>query len=115
VATYSEPGPTGTRSDDLRRWRSQFPDAVAIRDLRPRHSAVCVGVVHAVRLVPGRQLEITIEDDTGRLTALFVGRSRLPGLEMGSGLRFVGTLSVDNQGRRTMRNPDWALVAEPYA
>lgn len=103
-----------SRSDDLRRWRAQFEDSVPIDQAQPRTSVICVGVVRALRLVPGRALEVTIEDGSGRLTAFFTGRARLPGLEMSSALRLVGTLTEDSHGRQ-MRNPNWTLISEPYA
>lgn len=107
--------PDRDRAKDLSHWREQFPDCCAIAKAQPRRPCVCVGVVRIVRLVPGRQLEVTIEDGSGRLTATFTGRTRLPGLEMGGGMRLAGTVVQEADGRRTMRNPDWSLVAEPYA
>lgn len=107
--------PDRGRTQDLCHWREQFADCRPIGEAQPRQRCVCVGVVRIVRLVPGKELDVTIEDGSGRLTATFTGRSRLPGLEMGSGLRVVGTVVQDGHGRRTMRNPDWSLVAEPYA
>ncbi|HWH32451.1 MAG TPA: hypothetical protein VNU01_07250 [Egibacteraceae bacterium] len=113
MSAVGDPG--RARAQDLRAWRRQFGDSCAIGEVEPRRSCVCVGVVRVVRLVPGRSLEITIEDGTGRLTAVFTGRTRLPGLEMGGGLRVRGTVADDDQGRKVMRNPDWSLVSEPYA
>ncbi|MPZ72442.1 MAG: hypothetical protein GEU74_04315 [Nitriliruptorales bacterium] len=107
--------PLDDRDADLRTWREQFSDAMAIRKLRPRQSGTCVGVVLKIRLDPGRELAVTVEDGSGKLTALFTGRSNLPGLELGGGLRLTGTLAVDGDGELHMRNPAWAPVAEPYA
>lgn len=101
------------RAADLRRWRAQFTDAVPIDEAPLRQTTVCVGVVRSLRLVPGRQLEVTVEDGHGRMTAVFSGRNRLPGLEMGSGLRLEGTLREEGS-HREMRNPEWSLVTEPY-
>jgi hypothetical protein len=103
------------RAEDLRRWRSEFPEATAIADLRPRHRQTCVGVAAKIRVVPGRALEVTIEDGSGRLTAIWSGRNNLPGLELGSGLRLTGTVAIDDEGARRILNPAWTLVAEPYA
>ena len=103
------------RTQDLCNWREQFADCCAIGSAQPRQRCVCVGVVRIVRLIPGKALDITIEDGSGRLTATFTGRNRLPGLEMGAGLRVRGTVLEDGHGRRTMHNPEWSLVAEPYA
>lgn len=107
--------PTVTRESDLRVWREQFPDAVSIAELQPRRRQTCVGVVRKIRLDPGRQLAVTVEDGTGRLTATFTGRSNLPGLELGGALRLAGTVAIDDDGERHVLNPGWSPVAEPYA
>lgn len=106
--------PSVTRDADLRVWREQFDDAVPIADLRLRERQTCVGVVEKIRLDPGRQLEVTVDDGSGRLTAVFTGRSNLPGLELGAGLRLTGTVGSDKTHGAHMRNPGWTLVAEPY-
>jgi hypothetical protein len=106
--------PTAVRDSDLRQWRSTFPDATPIAELARRHPGTCVGVVHAIRLVPRRSLEVTIEDGSGRLVAVWPGRTRLPGLELGAALRLTGTMSEDEEGVRRMLNPAWTPVSEPY-
>jgi hypothetical protein len=106
--------PSVDRDADLQVWREQFPDTIAIRDLHVRHQQTCVGVVAKIRLVPGKQLEVTIEDGSGQLTAIFSGRSQLAGVELGGGLQVSGTVA-DEEGELRMRNPAWHPVAEPYA
>lgn len=108
--------PSDDRDADLRLWREQFPGVTPISEVTPRQQHTCVGVVAKIRLVPGRQLEITIEDGSGRLTAIFTGRSNLPGLELGGGLRLTATVAADGNGngQLQMRNPAWTMVTEPY-
>ncbi|MBA2575351.1 MAG: DNA-binding protein [Euzebyaceae bacterium] len=106
--------PLDTRDADLRRWQAEFGDATPIAELRPRHRGTCVGVVQKIRLVPGRSIDVTVHDGSGRLTATWTGRTTLPGVELGGGLRMQGTVAEEG-GRRRMRNPDWSLVAEPYS
>ncbi len=103
-----------TRAEDLRRWRAEFSSTVPIDSVTPRQKAVVVGVVSKIRLVPGRGFDVTIEDGTGRLVASWTGRSRLPGVDLGAGLRLDGTVASDPDGTLRMRNPEYALVAEPY-
>lgn len=105
---------TRNRNEDLKRWQAQFADATPIAELRPRHQGTCVGVVHKIRLVPGRCIDVTIEDGTERLTATWTGRSALTGIELGGGLMLTGTVALA-EGALRMRNPDWSLVVEPYA
>ena len=107
--------PSDDRDADLRVWREQFPDAVPISQAKHRQQQTCVGVVARIRLVPSRQLDVTIEDGSGRITAVFTGRSNLPGLELGGGLRVTGTVAGNGDGELQMLNPKWATVAEPYA
>jgi hypothetical protein len=102
------------RDEDLRRWRGQFADAVPLGRLPRRQEATCIGVVHTIRLLPGRGLMVIVEDGTGQLEVLWSGRASLPGLELGSGLRVRGTVGTSPEGLPTMRNPDWTLVTEPY-
>lgn len=102
------------RDADLRRWRGRFTDAVPIADLVARRRGTCVGVVKAIRLVPAKALEVTVEDGTGELTATWVGRSRLPGLELGAGLRLEGTVAGDFESGRRMLNPAWTSIVEPH-
>ena len=106
--------PLSSRSDDLRRWSRQFTETTPIAEVTPRQHAIVVGVVHKMRILPGRALETTVEDGTGRLTAEWVGRSQLPGVGLGTALRLSGTVAVDSDGRRRMRNPEYQSVAEPY-
>ncbi len=105
--------PSVSRDADLRVWREQFSDARPIGELRARQRETCVGVVEKIRLDPGRQLALTVEDGSGRLTAIFTGRSNLPGLELGAAFRLTGTVASNGQGLQ-MRNPQWAPVTEPY-
>lgn len=102
------------RAEDLRRWRSEYSDATAIDSLTPRHKAIVVGVVFKIRLLPGRGVEVTVEDGSGQLTASWTGRTSLPGIELGAGLRLSGTVSRERDGSLRIRNPEYALVAEPY-
>jgi hypothetical protein len=102
------------RAEDLRRWRAEYPDTVPIADVQPRRRAVVVGVVFKVRLERGRSFEAVVEDGSGKLAATWSGRSRLPGIELGAGLRLEGTVAVDRDGTLRMRNPEYDLVAEPY-
>jgi hypothetical protein len=104
-----------SRDIELRRWRSGFSGVTAIADLADRQSDVCIGVVAAIRLVPRRSIEVAVEDGSGRLVAVFHGRTALPGVELGGGVRLRGTVSIDPDGTRRMRSPAMTPVREPYS
>ncbi len=103
------------RDRALRRWRDGFADVTPIADVTDRQPATCVGVVSAIRLVPGRSIEVTVEDGSGRLVAAWSGRTSLRGVELGGALRMTGCVGIGPEGVRRIRNPAWMPVAEPEA
>jgi amino acid transporter len=71
------------------------------------------GRVRSVEIRPVEQnsvLAYEIADSTGELTALFYGRSRIPGVVCGSRVRFRGSVGI-RAGRPFMVNPTYELVA----
>ena len=106
--------PVSARDEDLRAWRAQYSGATPIGQLVARQRQTCVGVVNRIRIVPGKRLEVTVEDGSGEVTAVFGGRSHLPGLELGTGIRLSGTVAIDERGALSIRNPSWDFVSEPY-
>jgi amino acid transporter len=71
------------------------------------------GRVYAVEIRPVERntvLAAEVADSTGQLTALFYGRSRIPGLECGSRVRFRGQVGM-RAGGPVMVNPAYELVA----
>ncbi|MEP7024099.1 MAG: amino acid permease [Actinomycetota bacterium] len=74
--------------------------------------ATVEGRVRSVEIRPAGQnvvLAYQVEDPTGRLTALFYGRSHITGVECGSRLRLSGRIGLEN-GRLTMTNPAYELL-----
>ena len=71
------------------------------------------GRVHAVEIRPVERntvLACEIVDSTGQLTALFYGRSYIPGLNPGAKVRLTGPLGA--HGREVvMTNPAYELLA----
>ncbi|MBV9857985.1 MAG: amino acid permease [Streptosporangiaceae bacterium] len=70
------------------------------------------GRVRSVEIRPVEQncvFETTVADGTGELTAMFYGRTHIPGVEPGSKLRLHGKVHV-RDGRPTMINPAYELL-----
>ncbi len=110
-ATAAEAGP----ADD----RSQYDRPVPPPGVRPLGSltkpgkATVEGRVYAVEIRPVERntvLATEIADSTGHLTALFYGRSHIPGLDCGSRVRFRGQVGI-RDGEAVMINPAYELVA----
>ena len=71
--------------------------------VRPGRATV-EGRVGAVEIRPVERntvLAIDIADSTGDLTALFYGRSHIPGIDCGARVRFRGPVGLREDGRRS--------------
>jgi amino acid transporter len=75
--------------------------------------AVVEGRVHTVEIRPVERntvLACDVADSTGELTALFYGRSNIPGLRPGSKIRLRGPVGI-REGSPVMINPAYELLA----
>ena len=55
-------------------------------------------------------LTCEVADSTGELTAVFYGRTHIPGLEPGHRVRLPGMVGIGNDGRPAMINPAYDLL-----
>ena len=55
-------------------------------------------------------LECILEDDTGTISIVFLGRSKIAGIDVGTRLRAQGVAS-DHRGRLAILNPTYQLIA----
>jgi amino acid transporter len=98
-ATYNRPAPP--------------PGVNPIGSLTRPGRATVAGRVRAVEIRPVERnsvLAAEISDSTGNLTALFYGRSHIPGLICGARVRFRGAVGIRN-GHPVMTNPAYELLA----
>jgi amino acid transporter len=75
--------------------------------------AVVEGRIRVVEIKPVERnsvLACEISDNTGALTALFYGRSHIPGLVCGSRVRLRGTVGFRADGHPVMINPAYELL-----
>ena len=88
------------------------PGVDPIGSLHQPGRATVEGRVRVLEIRPVEQnsvLACEISDSTGDLTALFYGRSRIPGLICGARVRFRGAVGIKNGGP-VMINPAYELV-----
>jgi amino acid transporter len=100
------------RAADDRPPRHDAESITPIDDVRWRDHVRVRGQVRSVRVAPQRDvptLECTIDDGTGTLTAVFLGRRDLAGVKVGSRIEVIGTVGV-HQNRLAILNPDYRLV-----
>ena len=112
--TRPEP-PAPDEVSDISRYNRPKPSKAAtpIGQLPARGKASVEGRVHAVEIRPVERntvLACEIVDSTGQLTALFYGRSHIPGLDPGAKVRFTGQVGTRGTDA-VMINPAYELLA----
>lgn len=83
-----------------------------IGDVRPRHAAKVAGRVVAVRIEPkdsAPQFTAQLDDGTGRIDAIFMGRRSVPGIEPGAHVCVEGTVCA-SQSLPRIFNPRYELI-----
>jgi len=111
------PGPEPASADDktVAGYNRPAPSsrATPIGRLPKRGRATVEGRVHSVEIRPVEQntvLACEVIDSTGDLTAMFYGRSHIPGLDPGAKVRLTG--HVGARGKEiVMVNPAYELLA----
>jgi len=91
--------------------------ARSIADVRWRERVRVTGRVNALRVTPGiggSTLECTLADNDATLSVLFLGRRRIPGVEVGASLTVEG-MTIDHHGRLAIINPSYDLTATTAA
>ena len=84
-----------------------------ISDLVWRQPGAVVGRVDEISIETSSNtssLVVTIVDGTGSVNLQFLGRTKVPGLQLGSKVKASGT-AVSHRGQLTMVNPIWELTA----
>ncbi|HEY7011785.1 MAG TPA: OB-fold nucleic acid binding domain-containing protein, partial [Streptosporangiaceae bacterium] len=94
---------------------SQVPGISSIGSLTSPGRAVVEGRIRVVEIKPVERnsvLACEISDGTGTLTALFYGRSHIPGIVCSARVRFKGSVGIKN-GHPVMINPAYELISPP--
>jgi hypothetical protein len=110
--------PEVVRGENLCRWVESLHDVgvTPIEEVVPRRPAKVAGVIQNIRIEPREgtgSIEATIIDGTGEVLVRWLGRSSLPGIQLGMGLIVEGTPGETKDGYLTVMNPDFSLVPGP--
>lgn len=87
-------------------------DRTPVSQLVPRSRARVVGRVFAVRVqthAGSAQFEATVIDDTGSVTAVFLGHRRIAGLAAGAQVALEGMVT-ERRGRLSIMNPTYEIL-----
>lgn len=99
-------------SADRQRTVAQEEGAVAIRTCEDRQAVRLTGTVATVGLAPRAghpALEVELDDGSGSVTLVWLGRRHIRGIEAGRALRVEGRISCQ-AGRRVIYNPHYELL-----
>ncbi|HEX8803999.1 MAG TPA: amino acid permease, partial [Acidimicrobiales bacterium] len=97
--------------------RMDTGEPTPISEVRWRDRVCVRGQVRSMRVAPQRDvatLEYVVDDGSGTLLAVFLGRRELAGVECGSRIELVGTVGV-HQNRLAILNPAYRLLGGPPA
>jgi amino acid transporter len=111
--TGPRPAPvvSGSGNGSGERPASRPDGTVPIGEVRWRQRVQIEGRVRTLRVQPlsgTATLECVVEDDTGGLSLVFLGRSDIPGIKIGTRLRAEGTAG-EHHGRLAILNPLYEL------
>jgi RecG-like helicase len=91
------------------------PVAHQIVDVAPRQQLVVTGTISGTESVTAGgavSYRCHLDDGTGRISLVFLGRRRVPGLTVGTRCRVEGTVQ-DRRGRLELWNPLYRIEAPP--
>jgi amino acid transporter len=89
------------------------PGVTPIGSIHEPGRTVVEGRIRVVEIRPVERnsvLAAEISDGTGQLTALFYGRSHIPGIVCGARVRFRGSVGLKSDGHPVMTNPAYELL-----
>jgi amino acid transporter len=99
-------------SDIDRELAQRAAGATAIEDIEWRRRVKVAGRIRSLRVETAQgtaNLECEITDETGNLLLVFMGRRRIPGVELGTRLLVEGTVGSWKH-RLAILNPDYELI-----
>jgi RecG-like helicase len=94
-------------ADEIQKWSATVPGTVRIRDAATRSRVKFAGVVRRITVRPlegSESLEALIDDGTGEVNVVWMGRRSIPGVNLGTRLVVEGVLAEQRSERRLV-NP----------
>jgi hypothetical protein len=97
-------------------WPAPPPGTDPIGSLRQPGHAIVQGRLRAAETRPSHPagtsvLACEVTDSTGEITAVFLGRAHITGIQPGTSIRLEGKVAIGADGHPTMINPAYELLA----
>ena len=105
------------RAAGVREWAASQEGVTLISDVQPRSVARIAGIVEGIRVRPREgvpAIEAVVTDGSGSVTAVWLGRRLLPGLQLGRKLTLEGRLGGDPKNLQIM-NPRYEFAGSTHA
>lgn len=102
------------RAQEIREQVRQVPGVEHIAACRPRTKTRVAGIVLSIKVMPHEDtasLAVQIFDGTDEVTGLWLGRRKIPGIELGKCLVLEGTIRTLPGNHLQIINPAYELVA----
>ena len=100
-------------ADEIQEWSATVPGTVRIRYAATRSRVKLAGVVRRITVRPlegSESLEALIDDGTGEVNVVWMGRRSIPGVNLGTRLVVEGVLGQQRSERRLV-NPTFEFSA----
>jgi RecG-like helicase len=100
-------------AEEIEGWCSTIPGTIRIRDATARTRVKLAGVVRRITVRPlegNESLEALLDDGTGEVIVVWMGRRSIPGLNLGTRLIVEGLLA-EQRGERRIVNPRFEFGA----
>lgn len=100
-------------AEEIEAWAGSVPGTVRVRDANPRSRVKLAGVVRRITVRPlegHESLEALLDDGSGQVTVVWMGRRSIPGLNLGTRLVVEGMLAEQRSERRVV-NPSFEFSA----
>lgn len=113
IGTKLSETPQQSRAQEIRTWAAGIAGVEQMAVCRTRQPVRVAGVVESMKVIPqgnSSQLEVQIYDGTDRIYAVWLGRRRIEGIDLGMGLVLEGMLGR-HRGMLQIINPAYTLVS----
>jgi RecG-like helicase len=100
-------------SEETRDWADSVSDTRRISDCPSREPVRITGVVKRLTVRPqdgSASLEALVTDGTGEMAAVWMGRTHIEGLHLGTRVILRGVIAPSRHSRPKMVNPDFEFA-----